>query len=667
LAVSDNPEQDAIYIVWDDRSQKRIFIANSGDGGLNWDAVKEMVAPQENLGNRTPYNADIDVLEDQVLATWLVGEPDTGICTPFSWFSSDGGETWGEQLPILSEAAPCPERSEFISIDPDYSASLFTLQGDLSLSVWNGSGWSNPQIQTGLSLITNPATFDPILLGCEQAAAYKGRLYVVGCDQGAGGDIWFISRPLDSLDDLFPLPSQWRGDADVTTVPRRLESLTSVSDSAGNVHAVWIQSSYSATDPFVPRIEYSRWDGANWSVPSPIITNTVESSQRVALNINSQQRLLLSWVNPHTDELLFSWANSERANTPVEWAAPVILSASSTQVSSPAMLVDATDRIAIAYAVTLNEERGIYVTQSIDSGETWSAPVNVFDAVSEGWEMVDRPRLALTTDGTLHVLFTRYALIGSPQPVGLYYSRSEDGGTTWLAPETVSEQPVHWSEMVAYQGVLHRLWQETNHLATSTNHQISLDGGVTWASPVGIPGDADISSSPSVTMDPAGRIHFMQVIKQDVYVFQEWEWSDERWHLVESRKVSTQDLNSPVVVEGGITSDGVIYSLLQFEGQQTNGIETNLMSMSRSLELNGEEQPGFAVISTPSVSSTPTIGPDALATPTTLSPVAGLSDPRPRINRNMVGFVLIVIVVLFILVVTVPRRSKATGKTGQPK
>ncbi len=667
IAVSENPDEESVYIVWDDRSQKRIFMAISADGGSNWSPANEMITPQASLGFRTPYHADIDVLQDRVLVTWQVGEPGVR-CTPYSQTSSNGGETWDEPVKILAESAQCPESSEFISIDPRYSTSLFTIQGDLSLSAWNGSDWSEAEVQTGPLSITNPATFDSILLGCERAVPYLDWLFVVGCDEGeSGGDIWFIARQLDPVDDLFPLPSAWGGEAEVTTAPRTLSSLSSVADGTGNIHAVWVQSSFLPTDTFEPVIDYARWNGTEWARPSPIITDLNGMPLNLSLQIDQQERLLLSWVNQQTGELMFTWSAAERANIPLEWKIPVVLSASSKLTDSPDILVDATDRIVIAYAITLNEERGIYVIQSTDLGGSWSAPVRAFDAVSEGWEMVDQPKLAVTADGTLHVLFTQYAFLGEPQPVRLYYSQSGDGGFTWTPAEIVSEQPVQWSEFVAYQGTIHRLWQEKNKLVARTIHQSSLDGGKTWDSPVRLPSDAGINSKPSVSVDGAGDLHFVQVIEKDDRVFEEWTWSAERWQLVETRKVAVLELNSPPIVESGINMDGHIYAIFQFEERLDDGIEANVFSISRSLEMAEPASPFWATISTPSSSSAPMLTPDLQPTPVPTSPLAGLNDPTPKVSRNMIGFVLIVVVVLFILGFVLPRRGRVTDETGSPK
>jgi hypothetical protein len=657
LAVSDTPEGEQVYVVWDDRPQKRIFISTSVDGGLNWDAVKELVAPQASFSFRTPYNADINVMGDKVLATWLIGEPGSR-CTPYSWSSVDGGETWGEQAPILSESAQCPERAEFIPLDPAYSVALYTIQGDLSLSAWNGTQWSNPEIQSGPSSITNPATFEPVSLGCERVAADEGHLYIVGCDQAGSGDIWFISRQLDPLDSLFPLPSKWSGDATIVTAPRTLSALASVADGSGDIHVVWVQTASSATDPFTPRIEYARGDGSSWTRPSPIITNVDGQPKNLALQIDSQQRLLLSWMKQQTGELVFTWSSAERANLPLEWAQPVVVTASSKLIDSPDMLVDATGRVVIAYAITLNEERGVYVTQSTDLGQTWSMPVRIFDAVAENWEMVDQPKLALTEDGTLHILFSQYSLAGEPQPVGLYYSASRDGGVTWAAAEVISKQVVTWSEIVANGGTLHRLWQEKNRQNVITNHQVSQDHGVTWDPGTKLPVGAGINNHPAVSLDWSGDLHFLQVTQQDGQTLQEWGWTNERWQLLESKKVAGRESITPTLIESGITSTGRIFALLAFEELMDGGIQTHILSLNRTLEMTGFSQPALASIPAPSSSLSPTPDPGLVPTSTPALPLAEIDDRPSGVNRNMVGFALIASVVVFILMLTVPRRGK---------
>lgn len=660
LATSDSADGKKVYAVWDDQPQKRIYMATSEDEGLSWNSVQPLVTPQASLGFRTPYHAGVDILGDKLLVSWQVGDP--GIrCTPYSWVSSDNGKTWSDPVQILAGSTRCPESSEFIFLDPVYSAMLFTIQGNLSLSAWNGNEWSSPEIQTGPSSITDSSTYNAILLGCERTAAYKNQFYVVGCDQGTGGDVWFISRPLDSLKNLFPLPSAWGESTNITTITPTITSLSSIADDAGNVHAFWVRASDVAGDPVQPRIMYSRWNGIEWTKPAPVITDLDGLPLNLSVQTDNNHKLLLSWVNQQTGDLMFTWANSERANNPLEWMQPAILSASSQSTDSPNIFVDASNRIVIAYAIALNEGRGIYVIQSTDLGVTWSTPVRVFDAVAANWQMVDRPTLAVTEDGRMHILFKRYSLLGGEQPIGLYYAQSVDGGATWTPPESVSEQSVPWSQLVAFKETLHRFWQEKNKSLITTYHQVSSDGGTTWDAPVTISNETDLISQPSVSIDWTGELHLLQVTQADPehHSFQEWQWKNNNWQLLETRQLEIPQQDSDVEITSGVTTKAKLYMLLLFETMLNTESQVNVLATSRSLELT-DVQPFLSSISTPSSISNAalTSSPDSQPQPTQTPLPAYLNDTQSSSGRNFVGISLVGIVVFFILIFALPRKGK---------
>src|SRR6185503_4517149 len=212
-------------------------------------------------------------------------------------------------------------------------------------------------------------------------------------------------------------------------------------------------------------------------------------------------------------------------------------------------------------------------------------PIRVFDAVAANWDMVDRPKLAVTEDGKLHILFTKYSLLGNQQPIGAYYSQSADGGTTWTDPEVISEQPVQWNEIVASGNTLHRFWQVTNSAGVSTFHQVSADAGNTWNPAESIPTEAAVISKPAITMDGTGKIYLLQMVKESTQTLQEWDWENERWQLSETRKLGIPAPESQVSLASGITPGGQLYAVLQFEDPLEQGVETNLLNISRSLEM----------------------------------------------------------------------------------
>jgi len=247
--------------------------------------------------------------------------------------------------------------------------------------------------------------------------------------------------------------------------------------------------------------------------------------------------------------------------------------------------------------------------------------------------------------------------------VSLYYSQSVDGGGTWTPIESVSEQSIQWSEIVAYQKTLHRFWQENDASVISTYHQISSDSGLTWDSPAKIRQDASVISIPAVLLDWTGKIHLLQITQEDTQTLQEWEWDEGRWQLLESRKLGLQKQDYPLPLKSGITSQGIIYALLQIETVSlSDEVETSLINISRSSELTETVQPFLSSISSPSVSSLPTATPDFQPTFVPTSPLANLEDTQPPISKNMVGLLLITTIVFLLFIFMVPKRIRASDE-----
>ena len=287
---------------------------------------------------------------------------------------------------------------------------------------WNGEQWSDPQTQTQLPAFSDPYTYDAILLGCRFDLLHKNRLYVVGCDQGGGGDVWFLSRALNTVENWFSLPQTWGAPVVISGESGTVSLLSSVADAQGVIHSIWARSFLSDDGSLKAAMEYARWDGNRWTRPEAIISPLSGVPLQISFTIDSQERLLISWVDGGSGDLLFSWANSEGANLASNWEAPSGLPSPSKLISSPDIVIDGTGKIVVVYAIPLNEGRGIYIVQSTDSGKSWSAPVRVFDAASARWEKTGDPKINLSADGVLHLVFSRNS-VRTGQPVGLYYSR----------------------------------------------------------------------------------------------------------------------------------------------------------------------------------------------------------------------------------------------------
>ena len=407
--------------------------------------------------------------------------------------------------------------------------------------------------------------------------------------------------------------------------------------------------------------------GSEWSSPIPIFSKFNVVPRQISATKDWVDRLLITWIDGETGDIIFSWANTEQANLPSEWAKQKILPVDSQLNSSPDILVDAAGRIVIAFAVPINEGRGIYIIQSTDFGETWSQPVQVFDAVSAGVQMVDQPKIGLSGDGRLHLLFKKYSLQEGGQPVGLYYSQSIDGGATWSVSELISEQYVKWSDIIYNNGNLYRFWQELDGSILNDFYQLSQDEGLTWTTPTNIVISSTNTTEPVLAIGPDKLVHFIYLSEENdsqlegekIVTVQEWIWNGEQWIAQGDRKdINIEGNDSNFLTAGGITSQGylnlsiaIVYPKYELE------MNNNIMSLGRTIEVTGDiESPLPLVIPVPEI---PLSLPDTVQTADTpdiqMTPADEPSQPlnltvgNSPSRQNLVGYIIIGVLVLIIL------------------
>jgi hypothetical protein len=658
LAVSNNAEIENVYVVWDNLALKRIFMMKSSDRGLTWDDSSEIIGPEINSGYETPYNVEIGTLATGVLLTWQTGE--SGIrCAQYSRWSDNGGIDWGETVSMFDGLGVCPERIGFNVINGDYAVVVLNIEESLAMIAWNGNTWSTLQLQSGLLSLSNPVTFDPILFHCQHISLKNEQLIAVGCDDGASKDIWLSSRLLGTVESWFPPPSDWISPQEIVTVPQQISSISSVADSNNNIHAVWVQSELLDNE-VDSAIYYALWNGDKWSDPAQIIINLRGHPVDLSLATDNLGRLLLVWVDEKNGDLLFSWANSGRANIPLEWTPSTILPSPARLIGSPDVLVDGSGNIVVAYAITLNENRGIYMVQSNDFGETWSVPSLIFDAVSAEWDAIDHPRIALTIDGRLHVVFSKYLVSGEIHPMGLFYSQSEDGGVNWNDPKEISDNPVYWSRIIAdHDRALHLVWQEINGESIVINNGISTDSGLTWNNPMVVTSTRNKFVLSDSMMDISGQLHLIQVSGDDALGIQEWTWDGSRWNLGKDKSIfNNMEGALPQEFLAVVTPDGFLSVLAILEMREADNILGNsLIGSGRHLEIVSSDQVSHpAVLPTPPLLIDQTTAPEVNLTPTISSPLIGVNNPTP-VNRNAVGLIMVVVILIIVVIVIRPRRS----------
>ena len=671
VAVPDDANDGRVFLTWGNTSLKRIFMTQSSDGGGNWSEVVELKGPEDTGGYEMPFNGELTVQGNKTLFLWEVGEPGANQCNLYGQWSEDNGATWSAPDAILSNRAICPSSIEFLSREENSLIVLlkYTL-GSPSLIFWDGKNWGGPQFQDELSNLSNPATNETILLGCQFDTFRNDRLFLVGCDLGSGGDIWTVSREIVPLNEQLNSPSLWNLPEQLTSVLAQGIPIMSYTADTENLHAVWVQTSLSTDTDVRESIYYSKWNGNGWTAPVNIIYG-LSGKVGHLVSAYGSDRLYMTWSDQSTGSLLFSWSNAPKASSPNEWARPVELPIPAPWTSSPDILVDSAGMIAIVYAVPINESRGIYMIQSIDNGATWTQPITVFDAISAEWVGVNDPQVALGGDGRLHVLFTEYPGIDN-KPGGLYYLYSQDGGDTWSQPEVVGDGSVVWSDITSYgANSIHRVWQQDDGAVVANFDQESIDGGVTWGKRVNLSGVTKDATAVALPSNQLGELHFIQLVqedgastlKEDNLQVEDWKWDGNRWVDQPFQKIKIKGDGLGYSIAAGIAPDGhltvsLLADYIDLTGERLNEIY-NIGRLLKDFNPTGSVYTALIgnVIVVPASTDMAEL-PSPTPEPTPIPPLPN-SAPSPLV-RNLAGIVLI----LFVVGVTVfifMRRARKTG------
>jgi hypothetical protein len=248
-----------------------------------------------------------------------------------------------------------------------------------------------------------------------------------------------------------------------------------VADAWGTVHAFWVTQFHEQTGTIGDTVYYAWWDGTEWYAPSDIVyTGKRIGSTKAA--VDAQGWLHLVWRDDYY--VWYSCAPVAEAASARSWSDPLPILDSA--VSSLFITADAESNLHLVYAVA-EEAGGVYYSSSSADEETWSDPVLV-------WALCDYcgAELALDGLGRIHVAFGSQLLSGE----AVYYSRSDDGGQTWLPALEVDRVDAQYlgeygptlaTVAAVGEGEVHFIWDGAP--AGQRWHQWSFDGGDTWSAP----------------------------------------------------------------------------------------------------------------------------------------------------------------------------------------
>ncbi|MEZ4593086.1 MAG: exo-alpha-sialidase [Chloroflexota bacterium] len=657
-----------LFAAWDNRDLDTVFMMRSLDNGASWEAPQAVDQRREDdpLEAIGPSQIKLHVAGSNVNLTWRASHEE-GQCGQYVQQSSDGGVTWLPAQLVFATGVECPADGRFLEGADGLLFLMTQFAGNVYLQAQDGELWSQPALQAPLTQFTNPITFRNVTFGCYQTAVTpQDHLLVFGCGTSNDEDIWLISRPLGGIENwssrFAPTPI-WSQPLPVATTTVQMLQPNLVVGGDDRLHVFWSQSENPvitgriASPLSLPGSEifYSRQDAGSWSAPRPILRSP-SGSQADFLAVASDRAgsLFVAWAGNQPNGIYFSRALAERAASVSEWIEPLLLPAPRDAATWPSMVSDGGGGIFVAYTIPLNEARGIYLTRSTDYGDSWSDAVMVFDGATAEWDLIGPASLARTTDGTLHLLWTRRAQVPATQAVALAYARSDDNGATWTEPEIVTQEPLLRSAVLGVrERLVHRIWTGLLDNRPVLWHQFSEDGGLTWSSAGRVVDPAFVPGPTTLIADQGGNPLMLQLAEGTAgqLVLQEWVWRTDRWLEGERRVLQETAVNADTISavaapngqiavmygtllsEEGVVSDTLIYTNRQWEVPEAALTQVPLPTLTP----------------TPQLLPTNTAVPQASSTPTaTLSPVL---DTPPLSSGS--GGIIVGAAVALLLVVTI--------------
>jgi hypothetical protein len=239
--------------------------------------------------------------------------------------------------------------------------------------------------------------------------------------------------------------------------------------------------------------------GFTWSSPANI-SNSLGISSIPTIDVDGIGYIYLAWQDYTTDnfEILIKYSPDNGAT----WSSPINISNDSGHSVNPVIVCDNSGNLYLAWDNRTPGNDEILFSRSIDNGSSWSLPMNISNNTGNSVS----PAITMDSTGNLYLVWEDYTF-GIPE---ILFSQSIDSGLTWSIPVNISNNSGNSNNpdiTLDIAGNLNLTWYDS----VFGNHEIvfsrSTDSGSTWSSPLNISNNSKWSEHPTITVDNSGKIH----------------------------------------------------------------------------------------------------------------------------------------------------------------
>ena len=498
------PGDNQILVTWDDPQLLQSFTATSTDNGFSFGAPVSVGGDQADQARHAFLMVQAD-------GTWLrLWSPPDG-CGLYQQVSDVTHETWSASVRVLEDVEGCLVRPTAYTLADGRLAMFARLTGStpLALVLWDGTRWSAP-VTPRISFV-DPATNRSTTLDCVAAVLVNDRVSVVGCD--GVQDIWATTSVVN-LPDLLPAVStEWSPPSIISSADADAGLPGLTVDQEGRLHTLWTQGVVGGGAQ--ETLAYARLEGDTWSGVWSGVGGVLQSpgggtAQDPAVLIDPSEHMHAVWAGGALGQLYYSRAFARDAAGSGGWEAVRTLTTGQSSGAAPALALSPAGALLAVYAVPLNDGRGVYFISSPDQGDSWTTPVQIFDAEAAEWAQVKQTSLAVDSTGRLHVAWVQGVLPPGDSVLGVYYAYSDDNGVTWSAARVMAAGDAGYPNLVASSdGDVHLLWV-TNPASTPQLWHTRLPAGTAdWSEPIVVPGVRALAPQVGVVSDGEGGLHLV--------------------------------------------------------------------------------------------------------------------------------------------------------------
>src|SRR6266487_1163553 len=118
LATAEMDDTLRVYVAWDNRPRKQVFLAQSSDGGKSWEQPALVASPAPDAGLAGPSNIQVGADKNSIVLVWQNGRATNGLlpsCSQIFEFSGDAGATWSDPQSMIEDMVGCAQSNKFVT------------------------------------------------------------------------------------------------------------------------------------------------------------------------------------------------------------------------------------------------------------------------------------------------------------------------------------------------------------------------------------------------------------------------------------------------------------------------------------------------------------------------------------------------------------------------